>query len=460
MLKKIISIFVLTAMLFTTLVLVSCNGGGKLPQTGDTEAKTGPITKPPPEPGEYPGGVGIGTWNANVYFDDIKVIDQTSGKRETLYENNFEEANPMEGFNYSTHIGGAWAKSEGDLAVIEIAGAEAAEGAAANKVLEFKDDTATGSMIWFGDNKWEFYQLALKVNLVKGASGAIIYFGVQDDQNYYALNIGGETGKNIYIEKVSNGKKEVDSFKVPYELSYEKWFNVSLNVNKKDIDIYVDSVLLFAYGKDIREQDVLKGGIGFGAWATKYSLDNIKVTKNDTGEVLYENNFDDPATLNKDKFEAFVAGDGWWDNKETWEQDWRVVADTDSESGHGNILKLSYESDKLMNGAALMLKESMNNPEKWNNYTLSVDCLKDSGDEGFMIHFAFLDDRNFVRWNQGGSGNTISCFQVAFDNKNPVAKPNIKDKYEVGQWYHMDIILVQNRVYAYVDGVLKQTWAR
>lgn len=48
------------------------------------------------------------------------------------------------------------------------------------------------------------------------------------------------------------------------------------------------------------------------------------------------------------------------------------------------------------------------------NYTIELDAIKDSGDEGFLIGFNVQDTKNFAWFNIGGWGNSQHAVEQTF----------------------------------------------
>ena len=95
------------------------------------------------------------------------------------------------------------------------------------------------------------------------------------------------------------------------------------------------------------------------------------------------------------------------------------------------------------------------------HYTIQCRARKDSGAEGFIIVFNYVDERNYCWVNFGGWGNTQHAIeQVSSSGKiQTVTKPG---KVETGRWYDVRLTVAGDSVKAWLgdelvfDTVLKQ----
>ncbi len=419
----------------------TANNSGTNPPAGDKEYV-------PDETASFGGWFGIASAGGQVYFDNVKGVG-TVGKIDLFNYTFDEEGANLDKFTAASGDIADW--SIVDEPVIETedeaeeADEEAAEEATANKVLA----TSKEGLLTFGGANWNRAQLTAKVMIAEGAGGVEFYFGYKDDKNYYVVNIGDGDNTSVNVTSVTAGKATVDTFDLPYKITPDEWFNVSVVLNPKTVTVYVAGQQLFEAYKEVDPANVYKGGIGFGTWSTSYSIDNIKVTKYETGEVMYENDF---TNTDLSGWQTYVAADGAWASVDTWDADWVVAADTAEGSEHGNIFQCVSTS---ITGGGMMLTESLNNPD-WTNYVFEFDARKDGGAEGFMPYFAASDmadpsKADYVRWNQGGWGNTQTCFQSCTEGSLSNFTQTA-DVYTTGEWYHVTIYVVGNQLVGLVNG--------
>lgn len=204
------------------------------------------------------------------------------------------------------------------------------------------------------------------------------------------------------------------------------------------VDYYVQKIFADNVGTKILPAELtltgetpdtgLSGGVGLGSWMTSVAYDNLTVTSNTDGSILYSSDFEKTDTL---KTDGFTKHEGEWEVK-----DGRLVQTSTASPFDGNTGDVVYVGDK-----------------DWSNYTLTVDAEILSGSEGFLIPICVKDSGNNIFWNIGGWGNTISCLQIVTGNtksgqitgttKNLVLKRN--------QVYKLKVVVENNRIRCYID---------
>lgn len=464
--KKLIAVLLALTML-VPMAFVSCsddskNGPGGLPIGDDSDEESvansdggdseednkqqdEKIYEPDPD-AMFSGSFALELSGA-AYVDDIKVTS-VKGKI-VLVDDNFEETENLDAYTFKTANGGTWGGNSADWTIetietIENEGKET-ETTVTNGAVKFAGE-GNGAMICFGENDWNMVQASMKLSLSEGTS-AKFYFGITDENNYYALNV----GEKLYVEHCEGGKTTVDTIEIPYEVTYDEFFPISLVENANFVKCFVSGTQYFEAYKETSDEAIY-GGIGFGTWSTQYSIDNIKVTSNSTGDVIYENDFENE-TLSDSVWQSFVAADGAWatvSDGGDWHDDWII---TKEEDDHGNVLQVIGS----ITGGGIMLTESVGNSE-WTDYTFEFDARKDGGAEGFMPYFAVTDvadpsKADYIRWNQGGWTNTLSCYQKCVEGS-LTNDTQVSDSYTTGQWYHVSIQIVENYIIGMVDGKL------
>ena len=89
-------------------------------------------------------------------------------------------------------------------------------------------------------------------------------------------------------------------------------------------------------------------------------------------------------------------------------------------------------------------------------YIYKVRARKDSGNEGFMLIFNYVDDKNYCWLNLGGWNNTQHGIeQIVGGAKGQAA--TVLGTIETGRWYDIELKVVGDSVYASLDG--KQIFA-
>ena len=181
-------------------------------------------------------------------------------------------------------------------------------------------------------------------------------------------------------------------------------------------------------GADIIEDD-LTGFVGLGTWNTTAEFDNVRVTDNETGEVLSEDSFDSPLWF----MDWYKKTDGRW-----------YVAD-------GKFTQSELYPDYNELGSCVYYGDS-----DWSNYTFTVEATKTDGEEGFYIPFLIEDENNCFYWNIGGWGNTKSALQRITDGAKTGALNGTATEFTVekGTTYEIKIVVDGVNIKGYIDNVL------
>ena len=145
---------------------------------------------------------------------------------------------------------------------------------------------------------------------------------------------------------------------------------------------------------------LLNAGLGLGSWGTSATYSNITVTQAD-GTVLLE------------------------------------------QSGKVN-------SPATVNGASRVFNIDTN------DCTIELDAVKNSGDEGFLIAFAYADANNYAWWNLGGWGNTAHGVEQCIGGSKQTLV-STSGTIATGQTYHIKIVRSGYMARCYLDDKLIHT---
>lgn len=184
------------------------------------------------------------------------------------------------------------------------------------------------------------------------------------------------------------------------------------NIGDKVLNVTVDNP--YSYDVDYKLKPEICQ-VGVGTWATQCSFKDASLTDNGktlTGETVKDIN---------------IKGD--------WTE------------ANGELSQTSNED------ATIRL-----NPVRFNaqNYTYKVRARKNSGDEGFLIIFNYVDPKNYCWLNIGGWGNTQHGIeQIVNGGKGQMAIAS--GHVETGKWYDVELNVKGDSVYANLDG--KQIFA-
>ncbi|MBQ2846898.1 MAG: carbohydrate binding domain-containing protein [Clostridia bacterium] len=179
------------------------------------------------------------------------------------------------------------------------------------------------------------------------------------------------------------------------------------------------------------EQKPLQGRIGIGTWYTSAEFDNIKITDNETGEVLGEQKF-------------YLPTDFWWN----WDN---VHGSKDFKIQKGKLVQTNTWMPYSDTGMVAYF-----GCDDWSDYTYTLEATKLDGEEGFIIPFAVKDKQNCYFWNIGGWGNTVSALQQ-IENGVKTGQVNgtqMPFTAETGKTYNLKIVISGTQVKCYIDDVL------
>src|SRR5665647_60775 len=180
-----------------------------------------------------------------------------------------------------------------------------------------------------------------------------------------------------------------------------------------------------AQGGEVVAPDI-SGGVFLSTWSTSAAYDNLRVTSNETGEVLFADDFAD-------------AGQ-WAPQQGSWS-----VAD-------GQYV----QSSTSVNDARSIVTDAYT--RGWTDYTLELDAQKLAGNEGFLIGFGATAPNSFYWWNLGGWNNTRSALQKA-DNSSAGEVMAIEGHtIETGRTYRVKVEVSGRTIRLYLDGVLQMEY--
>ncbi|MBR1498303.1 MAG: arabinosidase [Bacteroidaceae bacterium] len=85
-------------------------------------------------------------------------------------------------------------------------------------------------------------------------------------------------------------------------------------------------------------------------------------------------------------------------------------------------------------------------------YTYKVQARKDSGAEGFMVVFNYIDEKNFDWFNVGGWGNTRSSVEQTWKGGRHTLSGGQNDRIDEGRWYDLQVDVDGDSLTCLVDG--------
>ncbi len=160
------------------------------------------------------------------------------------------------------------------------------------------------------------------------------------------------------------------------------------------------------------------GKIGFASWLTSVTFDQVNVTDKN-GNSLVNETFDNVTN--------------WTNGTGTWVCADGTYSQTDANSQGGS--------------------STFNTVLQTDTFTYSLDAVKNSGKEGFLIIFNYQDADNYCWWNLGGWSNTaLAVEQCINGSKSTLA--SVSGSITTGQAYKIKIIKTSTNVKCYLDNVL------
>lgn len=194
------------ALLTLCFVMAAAMGRHGMAATADT-----PIT----------GMVGVGTWNTQADFADVKV---TRGAT-TLYRSNF--ASGMAGWKT---MGGAWTTAGGVL---------------------HQSGSDTPALALAGKPDWSDYTLTLRARKTGGKEGFLITFGSPGDATKIWWNVGGWgntqgaiEGPGITAEQKGGVQTGAPSPRVPVTIEAGRWYDIKIQLSGGTVRAYLDNRLI------------------------------------------------------------------------------------------------------------------------------------------------------------------------------------------------------------------------
>lgn len=215
------------------------------------------------------------------------------------------------------------------------------------------------------------------------------------------------------------------------------WFNN--HTSTSSVNYYVQKVFSNNAGTSLlgtslalspQEKRKLKGKVGVGTWNTSAYFDNVKITDNDTGEVLAYDNFDSSQSL---------------------ALNWQKVSDGSWSVSGGRLVQSSTNTNTAAyatTGSTVYFGDV-----SWDNYTYTLEATKTGGQEGFLIPIAVGSRRNNYFWNLGGWNNTTSCLQQVTNGvKSDQIAGTVKNVVlQTGKKYRVKVVVKDYNIKCYLD---------
>ncbi len=207
----------------------------------------------------------------------------------------------------------------------------------------------------------------------------------------------------------------------------ESWGSVNYYVQQLFSANAGDEVVPSTHSGPAPADATLDGGVFLSTWNTAAQYDNVRVTDNASGDVLFADDFESGASQ-------------WEPQSGTWAaQDGAYVQSATNVTDARSIVAGAYAKD-------------------WSSYTLELDARKTSGAEGFLVGFAAGGPNDYYWWNLGGWNNTRQALQRASGRSANEVQAVENHSIEAGQPYHVKVVVEGSTIELYLDGELQMSY--
>jgi hypothetical protein len=166
------------------------------------------------------GKIGVGTWETQAEFADVKVVKGTT----TLYQSDFT-ANQT-GWTTS---GGTWSRSNGYFR---------------------QTGAGTPATAWYGDTTWSDYTLTLRARKISGNEGFLITFGAPGDVNNYWWNLGGYGNTKHALAYPGTSRPENAG-----SIQTGVWYDIKVQISLNNVRCYLNGALIQESYRGIEESE-------------------------------------------------------------------------------------------------------------------------------------------------------------------------------------------------------------
>lgn len=155
------------------------------------------------------GMIGLGTWQTQAEFKDIKVTKDGA----TLFLGDFSKD-----LNAWKRVSGAWKVEDGMVR---------------------QTSSGADSSIVVGDPAWSDYTLELKARKLSGPEGFLIAFGMPDERARARWNLGGlaNTGYGLEFDGLSDAR-------VPGSIETGRWYDIRIELKGAAVKCWLDGKLI------------------------------------------------------------------------------------------------------------------------------------------------------------------------------------------------------------------------
>ena len=207
----------------------------------------------------------------------------------------------------------------------------------------------------------------------------------------------------------------------------ESWGSTSYYTQQMFMTNTGDQVVPSTHDGPEETPEDIGGGVFLSTWNTQAAYDDVTVTDNESGEVLFSDSFDE--------------GSGWEPKSGSWAvTGGEYVQSAGDVTDARSIITDAYTKD-------------------WDNYTLELDARKLGGSEAFLVGFAAGGQDDFYWWNLGGWNNSRQALQRADGGPAGEVAAVEGHRMETGRDYHVKVVVSGRNIELYLDGELQMKYS-
>ncbi len=163
----------------------------------------------------YRGKIGVGSWNTQVQYDDVKLV--SNGK--TVLSENFS-ATPDN-----------WEVLQGEFST-------------GDGVYMQESNGQPAWSVWNGSFDASDYTYSVKAKKTGGSEGFLVVFGHTATGDFYWLNLGGWNNTMHAVEQ-GNGQGKATLVSAPGSVNINEWYDIRVEVKKSIARVFLNDELLF-----------------------------------------------------------------------------------------------------------------------------------------------------------------------------------------------------------------------
>ena len=157
---------------------------------------------------EAAGRIALGGWNTDNEYKDLKIA---------LADGHTVEADMTQGWK---PLSGIWT--------------------AAGTVLKVRGPDLLHRILWETSEPLGDCTITLKARKTAGTEGFLIYFGMQDEQHGYVLNIGGWNNRSTAFQRVTGNDNTIIANHTAQQIETGRWYDIRIDIEGGHFTYYLD----------------------------------------------------------------------------------------------------------------------------------------------------------------------------------------------------------------------------